>query len=73
MRAAEQAVAKELGATFWDWSSVLPTACDLEQGHLGNPAVFGPDRVHLTARGYRNSADAFAQVLVPIVTRAMGS
>ena len=73
VRAAEQAVAKELGATFWDWSSVLPTACDLEQGHLGNPAVFGPDRVHLTARGYRNSADAFAQVLVPIVTRAMGS
>ena len=72
VRDAEREVAKEQGATFWDWSSVLPTACALEQGHLGDPAIFGPDRVHMTGRGYRDSADAFAQVLIPLVAKAMG-
>jgi lysophospholipase L1-like esterase len=71
VRDAEREVAAALGAIFWDWSSVLPTACALEEGHLGDPPVFGPDRVHMTPRGYRDSADAFAQVLVPIVANAM--
>lgn len=66
-------MAQAAGAIFWDWSSVLPTACALEQGHLGDPAIFGPDRVHMTGRGYRDSADAFAQVLIPLVSKAMGS
>lgn len=71
VRDAEKAVAARIGAVFWDWSSVLPTACDLEQGHLGDPAIFGPDRVHMTGKGYRDSADAFAQVLIPLVSKAM--
>lgn len=73
VRDAEREVAKELGAIFWDWSSVLPTACALEQGHLGDPPIFGPDRVHMTPHGYRDSADAFAQMLIPVVGKAMGS
>ena len=72
VRDVERVVAKALGATYWDWSSVLPSACDLEQGHLGQPAIFGPDRVHLTPLGYRSSADAFARMLTPIVSTAMG-
>ena len=73
VRDAERDVAQAVGATFWDWSSVLPPACALEQGHLGDPAVFGPDRVHMTGKGYRDSADAFAQVLAPMVAQAMGN
>jgi len=73
VRDAERDVAAQVGALFWDWSSVLPTACALEQGHLGDPAIFGPDRVHMTGKGYRDSADAFANVLVPLVGRLMGS
>ena len=72
VRDAERDVAAQVGALFWDWSSVLPTACALEQGHLGDPAIFGPDRVHMTGKGYRDSADAFANVLVPLVGRLMG-
>jgi len=72
VRDAERDVAQAVGAIFWDWSSVLPPACALEQGHLGDPAVFGPDRVHMTGKGYRDSADAFAQVLTPLVDKAMG-
>lgn len=73
VRSAEAAVAKKVGAIFWDWSSVLPTACDLEQGRLGDPPIFGPDRVHMTGRGYRDSADAFSQTLIPLVGKAMGN
>ena len=73
VREAEKAVAAAVGATFWDWSSVLPSACDLERGNLGDPAIFGPDRVHMTGKGYRDSADAFAQVLAPLVGKAMGN
>ena len=73
VRDAEKAVAAKVGAVFWDWSSVLPSACDLEQGHLGDPAIFGPDRVHMTGKGYRDSADEFAQVLIPLVGKAMGN
>lgn len=73
VRDAEREVAQSVGAIFWDWSSVLPTACALEQGHLGDPPIFGPDRVHMTGRGYRDSADAFAQVLIPLVSKAIGS
>lgn len=73
VRDAERDVAAATGALFWDWSSVLPTACALEQGHLGDPAIFGPDRVHMTGKGYRDSADAFANVLIPLVGRLMGS
>lgn len=72
VRDAEREVAQAVGAIFWDWSSVLPTACALEEGHLGDPPIFGPDRVHMTGRGYRDSADAFAQVLIPLVSKAMG-
>jgi lysophospholipase L1-like esterase len=72
VREAEREIAKEMGATFWDWSSVLPNACALEQGHLGDPPIFGPDRVHMTPRGYRDSADAFAQMLIPLIGKAMG-
>jgi lysophospholipase L1-like esterase len=73
VRDAEREVAKAQGAIFWDWSSVLPTACALELGHLGDPAIFGPDRVHMTGTGYRNSADAFAQMLSPLVAKAMAN
>ena len=72
VRDAERDVAQAVGALFWDWSSVLPPACALEQGHLGDPAIFGPDRVHMTGKGYRDSADAFADVLTPLVGKAMG-
>jgi lysophospholipase L1-like esterase len=73
VRDAEREVAKEMGAYFWDWSSVLPTACALEEGHLGDPAIFGPDRIHMTPKGYRDSADAFAGQLIPLISKFMGS
>ena len=31
----------------------------------------GPDRVHLTGRGYRESADAFARMLEPMIGQAL--
>ena len=71
VREAEIAVATAVDATFWDWGSVLPSACDVEQGRLGDPALMGPDRVHLTGRGYRESADAFARLLEPMVGKAL--
>ncbi|MEO6181425.1 MAG: GDSL-type esterase/lipase family protein [Devosia sp.] len=71
VREAIMAAAKQFNATYWDWGSALPSACDLEQGRLGDPALFGPDRVHLTGRGYRESADAFSRILEPMVGRAL--
>lgn len=71
VREAEMAVAMTVGASFWDWGSVLPSACDVEQGRLGDPALMGPDRVHLTGRGYRESADAFSRMLEPMVGKAL--
>jgi lysophospholipase L1-like esterase len=71
VREAVIAVATEIGGSFWDWGSVLPSACDVERGRLGDPALIGPDRVHLTGRGYRESADAFARMLEPMVGKAL--
>ena len=55
-----------VGATFWDWSSV-PAAgpARSSKGIWVIRPCSRPDRVHMTGKGYRDSADAFAQVLIP--------
>jgi lysophospholipase L1-like esterase len=73
VRGIQKEVTEQAGAIFWDWSLVLPSSCDLEQGKTGNPALFGPDRVHLTQEGYRRTADAFAAFLTPLVKKGMAS
>ncbi len=68
VRAVQREVAEAEGAQFWDWSSALPDACEIERGSRGGePPLYAADRVHLTIAGYRHTAEAFAEFLTPII------
>ncbi|HRD76238.1 MAG TPA: hypothetical protein PK264_09895, partial [Hyphomicrobiaceae bacterium] len=55
IRADQAAAAKRLGATFWDWSALMPSECGLDDWYRRSLAH--RDRVHLRQDGYWRSAD----------------
>jgi len=67
VRRIQREIAEAEGAVFWDWTTALPSACEIERGGRGTPPLYANDRVHLTVDGYRASATAFARFLQPII------
>jgi len=59
VRAAQREIAIAYGLIYWDWASIVPTAC-------GSP-LMGDDHVHLTREGYRRSAEQFVGTLAPMI------
>ena len=67
VREAQRKLAERLGATFWDWSSVMPGPCGAQAWAAANPPLMAHDYVHMTLDGYRLSADRFADFLIPLI------
>jgi lysophospholipase L1-like esterase len=67
VREAQRKVAEKLGAYFWDWSSAMPGPCGAQVWAQANPPLMAHDFVHMTADGYKQSADRFADYLIPLI------
>jgi lysophospholipase L1-like esterase len=67
VREAQRRLAEKNGAVFWDWSAVMPGPCGAQTWAAATPALMAHDFVHMTAEGYRYSADKFADFLLPLI------
>ena len=67
VRDAQRRLAEKVGAYFWDWSSVMPSPCGAQIWAVANPPLMAHDYVHMTLDGYKQSADRFADFLIPLI------
>ena len=67
VREAQRHLAERLGAAFWDWSSAMPGPCGAQIWAAANPPLMARDYVHMTLEGYKQSADRFADYLIPLI------
>jgi lysophospholipase L1-like esterase len=67
VREAQRKLAQRLGAEFWDWSSVMPGPCGAQIWAAASPPLMAHDYVHMTVEGYKQSADRFADFLIPLI------
>ncbi len=57
VRGAIKDFAKEKGHHYWDWASAMGGDCAVDQWARKTPKLAAADRVHLTSKGYRKSAN----------------
>ena len=67
VREAQRKLAARLGAAFWDWSTVQGGVCGAQAWAAANPPLMAHDYVHMTLEGYKQSADRFADFLIPLI------
>ncbi len=67
VREAQRKLAAKIGAAFWDWSSVQGGVCGAQVWAAANPPLMAHDYVHMTLEGYKQSADRFADFLIPLI------
>ena len=67
VRDAQRRLAIRLEADFWDWSSAMPSPCGAQIWAAADPPLMAHDYVHMTMEGYRQSADRFADFLIPLI------
>jgi lysophospholipase L1-like esterase len=67
VREAQRRLAERIGAEFWDWSAAMPGPCGAQVWAAANPPLMAHDYVHMTAEGYKRSADQFADFLIPLI------
>ena len=56
VRSALEAVARNAGAWYWDWSAAMGGPCAIHAWVHAQPRLARADHVHLTTAGYRRSA-----------------
>ena len=56
-------LANDEGYFYWDWSEVMGASCGIEGWVKRKPKLAHGDRVHLTNRGYKRSADFLYKAL----------
>jgi lysophospholipase L1-like esterase len=67
VREAQRRLAMRLEADFWDWSSAMPSPCGAQVWAAADPPLMAHDYVHMTMEGYKQSADRFADFLIPLI------
>ena len=67
VREAQRRLAMRLEADFWDWSSAMPSPCGAQTWAAADPPLMAHDYVHMTVEGYKQSADRFADFLIPLI------
>lgn len=64
VRTAQRRVARQEGLAYWDWGEVTGgNACALDSLTRASPRLVNEDHIHLTADGYRISAERLFQRL----------
>jgi lysophospholipase L1-like esterase len=67
VREAQRKLAAKIGVAFWDWSTVQGGVCGAQVWAAANPPLMAHDFVHMTLEGYKQSADRFADFLIPLI------
>jgi lysophospholipase L1-like esterase len=68
VREVQRQIADEENIPFWDWSSIMASKCGAHAWYTATPRLMAADHVHFTAEGYKASAKAFAEFLMPLVS-----
>jgi lysophospholipase L1-like esterase len=68
VRDVQRQIAEDENLPFWDWSGIMSSKCGAHAWFTSTPRLMAADHVHFTAEGYRTSARAFAEFLMPLVS-----
>jgi lysophospholipase L1-like esterase len=68
VREVQRQIAEDENLPFWDWSGIMSSKCGAHAWFTSTPRLMAADHVHFTAEGYRTSARAFAEFLMPLVS-----
>jgi lysophospholipase L1-like esterase len=69
VREAQRKLAQREGLVFWNWASIMPKECGADRWFNQSPPLMGKDRLHFTIAGYKKSAAAFLETLIPVIDK----
>jgi lysophospholipase L1-like esterase len=69
VREAQRKLAQREGAVFWNWASIMPKDCGADRWLTQSPVLMAKDHVHFTIAGYKKSAAAFVDTLIPVIDK----
>jgi lysophospholipase L1-like esterase len=69
VREAQRKIAERDGIVFWNWASIMPKECGAERWLRETPVLMAKDHVHFTIAGYKKSAAAFLDTLIPVIDK----
>ncbi|HEY6259215.1 MAG TPA: GDSL-type esterase/lipase family protein [Xanthobacteraceae bacterium] len=69
IRDAQRDIAQRNGLVYWSWASIMPSECGAHQWFTASPPLMSRDHVHFTGEGYRKSAEAFLNTLIPMIEK----
>src|SRR5262249_26188009 len=69
VRDAQRKLAQREGLVYWNWASIMPKECGAERWFAQSPALMAKDCVHFTIAGYKKSAAAFLDTLIPVIDK----
>jgi lysophospholipase L1-like esterase len=69
VREAQRKIAERDGIVFWNWASIMPKECGATRWLKETPVLMAKDHVHFTIAGYKKSAAAFLDTLIPVIDK----
>jgi lysophospholipase L1-like esterase len=69
VREAQRKLALREGAVFWNWASIMPKDCGADRWLNQTPVLMAKDHLHFTITGYKKSAAAFLDTLIPVIDK----
>jgi lysophospholipase L1-like esterase len=69
VRDAQRKLAERDGLVYWNWASIMPKECGADRWLTQSPVLMAKDHVHFTIAGYKKSAAAFLETLVPVIDK----
>ena len=69
VREAQRKIAEREGAVFWNWASIMPKECGADRWAQPIAVLMAKDHVHFTIAGYKKSAAAFLDTLIPVIEK----
>jgi lysophospholipase L1-like esterase len=69
VREAERKIAERDGLVYWNWASIMPKECGADRWRAETPALMSKDHLHFTIAGYKKSAAAFLDTLIPVIDK----
>jgi lysophospholipase L1-like esterase len=69
VREAQRRLAQREGIVFWNWASIMPKECGADRWLKESPALMAKDHLHFTIAGYKKSAAAFLDTLIPVIDK----
>ena len=69
VREAERKIAERDSLVYWNWASIMPKECGAHLWLSQSPPLMAKDHIHFTIAGYKKSAAAFLETLVPVIDK----